>query len=61
MAQEGKKPKKAKTRAPRQSIGDEDFGQSALLDEELRGSALNARTIAAASTEMARSRPQRRR
>lgn len=61
MSQTEKKPKNVKKRAPRQSIGDEDFGQSALLDDELRGSALNARTITAASMEMARARPQQRR
>ncbi|CBJ25838.1 tetratricopeptide repeat domain protein [Ectocarpus siliculosus] len=51
-----KPPKRAK-RGERQSIGDEDFGQSTLLDDELRGH-VNARTIAAASVEMARSKPQ---
>ncbi|CAM9536199.1 unnamed protein product, partial [Scytosiphon promiscuus] len=50
------KPPKRGKRGKRQSIGDEDFGQSALLDDELRGN-VNARTIAAASMEMARSRP----
>ena len=51
-------PKRGK-RGRQQSVGDEDFGQSALLDEELRG-ALNSRTIAAASREMARPKPQQR-
>lgn len=50
--QKEKPPKRGK-RGKRQSIGDEDFGQSALLDDELRGT-INARTIAAASMEMAR-------
>lgn len=50
------KPQKRGKRGKRQSIGDEDFGQSALLDDELRGN-VNARTIAAASMEMARSNP----
>ena len=53
-----KTPKRGK-RGRQQSIGDEDFGQSALLDDELRG-ALNTRTIAAASIEMAREKPQQR-
>lgn len=48
---------KRSKRGRRQSIGDEDFGQSALLDSELRGT-LNARTIAAASMEMARPKQQ---
>ncbi|CAM9498178.1 unnamed protein product [Ectocarpus fasciculatus] len=51
------KPPKRVKRGERQSIGDEDFGQSTLLDDELRGH-VNARTIAAASMEMARSKPQ---
>ena len=54
--QKEKPPKRGK-RGKRQSIGDEDFGQSALLDDELRGT-VNARTIAAASMEMARPKQQ---